>query len=262
MDFALLIALCVLGALLGRWQNAARNDGRSDPITLVARTTVGAPAQALNGALNSGGEFFAGWLRSGEIAAENRRLAQLARVADLYADREADLQREIAALRKQLALPSFDGHGITRGVIIGLFPYENRLTLRLNSGNGIKPGMPVVAADGMVGVVQTVDGDTCQALLLSAPSVRVGALVLGDPPQAGLLRGETPDLWMVELLAGDAEIRPGAWVVTSGYSDRVPRGIPIGRVARVDSQPEYGQRRVRVAPSVRLGEVREVVVIR
>lgn len=252
----------MLGALIGRWQNVARNDGRSDPVTLVARTVIGGPARALDHALDDGGDFLAGWLRSGDLAAENRRLAQIARVADLYADREADLQREIVSLRKLLALPDYGGRDVTRAVVIGLFPYENRLTLRLQSGDGVKPGLPVVAADGMVGVVQTVDGATCQALLLSAPSVRVGALVMGDPPQAGLLRGETPDRWVVELLAGDAEIRPGAWVVTSGYSERVPRGIPIGRVARVDSQPEYGQRRVRVAPSVRLGEVREVAVLR
>jgi rod shape-determining protein MreC len=252
----------LLGALLGRWQTVARNQGATDAASLAARTVVGAPAAAVDGALSGTGDFLAGWLRSGELAAENRLLRQRARVEGAYADVEHDLRREIASLRKLLELPDFGGRTKVPGTVIGLFPHENRLTIRLARAGEVQPGMPVVAADGLIAIVQTVDGVTCQAMLLSAPTVRVGAIIQGDPPQAGLLRGETPERLVIELLAGDADVAPGAWVTTSGFSERIPRGIPIGRVARVDAQPEFGQRRVRVLPSARVAEVRDVVVLR
>jgi cell shape-determining protein MreC len=50
--------------------------------------------------------------------------------------------------------------------------------------------------------------------------------------------------------------------VTSGLSDRIPRGIPVGVVAEVVYDPSLGTRRVFVAPAAQIGPTLEVTVVK
>jgi len=119
--------------------------------------------------------------------------------------------------------------------------------------------------------VDTVTSGTSQVSLITAFHVRMGALVLpkgmeteasGVVPVAGLTRGDGGDRLVVEVTDSVASISPGDLVVTNGFSEMVPRGIPLGRVIEVTKQIEYGSRRLVVAPAFRLGESREVYVLK
>jgi rod shape-determining protein MreC len=123
--------------------------------------------------------------------------------------------------------------------------------------------MPVQAPAGLVGTVQTVERDRCQVLLVTSRGLTVGALDLDrDPPPAGLLRGENSSTLAVTFEDPKAPVEIGDRIVTSGFSELIPRGIYIGRVIAVSPDEEFGMLRVRVDPAVSVGDLGEVQVLK
>jgi rod shape-determining protein MreC len=187
----------------------------------------------------------------------------LAQAAALYTETVYALRAELEDARKLANLPPAAGRLRIPGRVIGYFPVENRLTINVGTRKQVKPGLPVVAADGLVGIVQTADANSAQVQLLSSPPpFKIGAKVLRDPPAVGLLHGESLDRLTVEFMDLNAPIAVGDWIVTSGLSELIPADIPIGRVVQVRKDDEFGTRAAQVFPAVSLGRVRDVVVLR
>lgn len=254
--------LCVGGAVLGRMQTGARTDGKVDIASRTVRTTIEPAASALTGAANWMSDFTAGIAESAALKAENRRLKEVARAAALYGETVSRITSESARLRKLLDLPKVPGRSRIAGTVIGYMPTENRITISVGRATGVRQGMPVVTADGLAGVIQTVDATSCQALLISSPRLPVGALIRRDPPTAGIVRGESARSLSLDYLDMQASVQVGDLVETSGYSERIPPGIPIGKVIQVQDDPEYGSRRCQVFPNVQVGTLRDVYVLR
>ena len=122
--------------------------------------------------------------------------------------------------------------------------------------------MAVVAAKGLLAVVSTVGKVSCEANLVWSPQVTVGATIDNDAPQAGLLKGDLPETMRLDYLDSTAKAAVGDNVVTSGYSLKIPKGIPIGKIIAIESDPDFGRRRAKVAANVRLVDVAEVWVIK
>ena len=101
--------------------------------------------------------------------------------------------------------------------------------------------------------------------MIGATVVRKASTPEADAKSAsvsGLMHGEAPDRLTVEFLDMNAPIDIGDLVVTSGFSELIPRDIPIGRIVQVYKDDEFGTRVAQVFPAVSLGRVREVVVLR
>lgn len=261
-DFFILLALCVLGAVLGRMQTGARQSGGMDPISNVIRATINPLANVLTNAANSTSDFLSGLFNASELTRHNRQLKQLELIARQYAETTDRLNREIESLRSLNALPPVPGREKVAATVIGYFPNENRITLSAGKNKGIKPGLAVVTGEGLVGTVQTVGAQDCQVSLLSDPNRKIGALVISrNPPSAGLIQGENATV-LVLTLDAVLPVQNGDLVSTWGFSGLIPRGIPIGRVIQVDSDPTTGTKRVEVFPNVSLGTVREVVILK
>lgn len=246
---------------MGRIQNQARAEGRVDPITSAVRWTVSPLASPIADAWDGAIDFLAGVAEGPALRQEVRRLRSIARAAELYRVREAALIREIDGLRSLSKLRNF-GRSPVFARVVGLFPYENRITLDVGSAQGVRPGMAVLAQGGLLAVVQTTEPRRAQALLLVSPAQRVGAMVERTPPIAGLVRGDAADRLVLDFMDREGPLEVGDWVTTSGFSDMIPGGIPIGRVVRVEIDPTFGSRRARVAPSALIDAVREVAVLR
>lgn len=262
-DAILLLALLILGGVLGRWQNTSREKNRLDTIS-SALTTLVSPVSALAGGLaNGSSDFSRGLFSAQRLSQENRTLrAKLAATA-LYTEQTNRLQREIVSLRSMVNLSPPKGTDPLAVDVLGFFPRENRITLSAGKNKGVVPGMPVVVGENLLAIVQTVDPVRCQALLITSPSQKVGALVLGhDPAPLGIASGLAPDRITLPIYEPKATVRIGDGVITSGFGERIPRGISIGRVSQVQDNEEFGTRNATVTPSADLGSVREVVILR
>ena len=134
----------------------------------------------------------------------------------------------------------------------------------LGSRDGVRENLPVLTADGLVGHVSAVGLTRSQVVLLGDPYCRVSALVENPAHDLGIISPGGPlDSSLVELsyLSGNAVLKPGENVVTSGEGGIYPRGIPIGQV--VDSQTvEFGlYTEARVKLSANLGALDQVWVL-
>lgn len=259
----ILFGLCALGFALGKVQNAARDGGRPDVLSNFVQTLT-IPVSRPTGALSVGsGEFFYGLTRARRLSIENQRLYDRLAATAMYTEQSTRLQREIDNLRALLALPPVPGKQRVAADIVGFFPKENRMTLSVGTAQGVKVGMPVVAASGLVGTVQTVAANRAQVLLLTTTSLKIGAIVLNrNPSPTGIMSGENASTLTLPFTDPKAPVQIGDVIATSGLSEYIPRGIPIGRVIQVQDDEAFGRRVATVDPFVSPGELREVVVLK
>lgn len=263
IDVLLLIALLIVGGLLGRLQSAARDSGQLDPITSIALRITDPVAIPAGNLTSSTGQFFNGILGARHLSEENLRLRQLASSAELYNEQLDRLQKEIDRLRVLQGFGPVPGKTRVIASVIGFSPYENRLTLNVGKKQGVAKGMPVEAPEGLVGTVQTVEANRCQVLLITSTGLTIGALDMSrDPPQAGLIRGENSSTLTVTFQDPKAPVEIGDRIVTSGFSNRIPKGLIIGRVISINADEEYGLLRARVDPAISVGELREVHILK
>jgi rod shape-determining protein MreC len=151
------------------------------------------------------------------------------------------------------------------------------ITLSAGSRAGIRERSLVVAPEGIVGMVQTVDPSMSLAILFAHPDFRVSAMsadgsafgivqphIAGtntlDPRQTGYLQSER---WLLELhgVPFRSTLKPGAVVYSSGLGGIYPRGIPVGIVIGEIKTAEAWARTYLLRPSVNPAEISSVMVL-
>ena len=261
-DWLWLVALCFLGFLLGKWQNNARDRGSLDSLTRIVQALINPASTTLHGTAEAISDFSEGVLKARSLAAENQALKDKSRALEQYQRDFSSLSTQFDQLRKLIGLPRYGNRWRIPAEIIAYAPYEDRITLSVGSRKGVGVGLPVLTGDGLLAIVQVVEENSCQALLLSSRQTQVGAMAMRNPPQPGILRGESPDRLILGFLDTQTPIEVGDVVATSGFSTRIPRGIPIGKIVQVETNADFGARRAQVFPFARIGDSHEVFILR
>lgn len=173
----------------------------------------------------------------GRLQEDNRLLRQ--EVAALRAElhvleehrRENQRLREIAGVREYLPYRVVVAQVAAR-------PYNqwfSSVTLNRGASDGLKPGLPVINAQGVVGHVESVTANTARVLLLTDPDSAVGGMTVES--EAPVLVEGTGDPAgreaIVRPLVWGAALAPGDRVVTSGLSHIFPKGLAIGEIESV-----------------------------
>ncbi len=135
------------------------------------------------------------------------------------------------------------------------------------SGDGVKDDQPVIAAGGLAGRVTRVTGGTSEVTLITAASSAVSAQVMPDGAN-GIVKPELgkPEDLLLDFIQKGRRVTKGTTVVTSGFTSsklesRYPRGVPIGRVSRVDLDEVELYQRVHVEPFADLRRIDFVQVL-
>ena len=150
------------------------------------------------------------------------------------------------------------------------------ITLSAGSRAGIRERSLVVAPEGVVGVVQTVDPTMSLAILYAHPDFRVSAMS-ADGSAFGIVQphlaktGTTAqqsshlssERWLLELrgVPFRSTLKPGAVVYSSGLGGIYPRGIPIGVVLGEVKTAEAWARTYLLRPAVNPAEISAVMVL-
>ncbi len=176
-------------------------------------------------------------------AAENRRL------------------RGLLGLRPQLA-----GDSVAAEVIAKDISSVFRVTrIRIDRGERdlVRPGMPVVAAEGLVGHIRRGYGHYADVMLVVDRESAVDVMIRRTSAR-GMLRGTGESnryLANIQFLQREDDVRVGDEVYTSGLGQRFPAGILVGHVTRV-TRRDYGlYQQAEVTPSVDFSELEEVLVL-
>ncbi|MHB8635699.1 MAG: rod shape-determining protein MreC [Fimbriimonadaceae bacterium] len=243
-------------------QTRARTAGRTDlPSQLIQRVTQ-PPVVFVSRMADATSDFLDGITHASALKRQVAALqAQAAAVAD-YSEQMQREEGEVDDLRRLMQFRAVPGKSAIPAEVSGIFAYDNRITITAGSNKGVEPGMPVVSGRGLLALVQTVAPDHSEALLLVSPVTKIGAIALRNPPPAGLLVGEGGGDLYVDFLDPNAIVQSGDEIVTSGFSDRIPPNIPIGRVIRIEENVDFGTKRAVVFPWASLGAAREVYVLK
>lgn len=193
------------------------------------------------------------------LAHENARLRQRVRELEGQEGRARRLER-LLGLRETV-----DAEVVSAVVVAkDTTEYFRVAHVTLDKPNvAVRENMPVLAADGAVGKVLRVAGDTVDVQLTIDSGFGVDVVV--ERTQArGFIRG-TGDrsryALHVEYVQRSDEVNEGDVLVTSGVGCRFPKGVPVGRVTRVEKR-EFGiYQTVEASPTVDFSRLEEVLVV-
>jgi rod shape-determining protein MreC len=119
---------------------------------------------------------------------------------------------------------------------------ENYLILNRGKDHGILPGMGVVSANGIVGIVKNVSPHYCQIMSLLHKQTSISAMVRRNRYFGSLTwKGGNPRLMSLENVPKHADIVKGDTILTSGYSEIFPGEMQIGIVSnfKVDNGSNF-----------------------
>jgi rod shape-determining protein MreC len=196
---------------------------------------------------------------SERLAYDNARLRE--RVHSLE-QAEADNRQ----LRRLLQLRDSMAEGTVSAQVIGKDFTEFFRVIRIVLDKGardVRPHMPVVSPDGVVGSVLHVAGDTMDVQL--AVDAAFGVDVEDERTHArGFVRG-TGDparyACKVEMVDSRDEVEIGDLLVTSGKGRWFPRGIPVARVTKVVKRELGRDQDVDATPTVDFSRLEAVLVL-
>ncbi|SMC28007.1 rod shape-determining protein MreC [Desulfacinum hydrothermale DSM 13146] len=257
-----LVALLVGGVFFYILSLSFKVPDRMDPLQRGVVETLG----PLLRATRMVGQTLDGWLKHyvylRQVQRENERLrGEVARLkSELTRYREAFLEnqrlRRLLDFREGLDLETVPARIVVHDAT-GWFQ-----TVMIDKGfkDGIRPDMPVVNEEGVVGHVLEVSDSFSRVLLVTDRESAVDALIQRNRVR-GILSGEDGQNCTLRYVRSNQDVRTGDLVITSGKDGIFPGGLRVGVVQQVSREPAALFQKVTVAPVVNLASVEEVLVI-
>jgi rod shape-determining protein MreC len=175
---------------------------------------------------------------SGAPAPVLTQVAELqARVSSLQGEvtrlRESENQRVLLAQLLKLARANPEYRYLAAQVIgRDVSPYLQFVLVDRGRTDGLLPDMPVLAADGLVGIVTEATASAAKVLLITDPSLVVNVRVQRLRVE-GQLRGSGPGLLRLNFVPLQAQLAAGDQLVTSGIGGRFPPDLQVGTITSV-----------------------------
>lgn len=249
--------LCSLGLLSAN----ARQPGRLDPLGHVFLELM-APFQRLTagiGGMTRG--LFDRYVLLVGTQAENERL--MSRIRDL--ERRSTHQSEMELMNRRLKrLLALERELPTKAVAASVTARDASVwfqSLTLNKGevDGIQVGMPVIAPEGVVGLISSTSLHASRVLLLTDPNSGIDVLVQRTRVR-GILSGLLEQGTTLKYVKRSDDVRVGDRIVASGLDGVFPKGLPVGRVTSVSRKDRGLFLYAEVAPEADASRLEEVLV--
>jgi rod shape-determining protein MreC len=197
------------------------------------------------------------------LEAENARLRANARDLELRAMRYEALARENGELRglRESVPPVADRWLPAEIVNIQLSSLRQRLLLNRGAANGVFKGQAVLDDKGLIGQTTHVGPWSAEVILITDPEHAVPVRV----ERTGLRTiavgaGDTASL-ALPYLPGNADIKSGDLLVSSGLGGVFPEGYPVARVTEVHRDAVQPLAQVRAAPLAHVDTDSEVMLV-
>lgn len=258
--YGILLAVLLVSFLLLTVQTRGGGTGRAGELVAIVLT----PVQSLLVRVHRGAlGFWANYLDWKSVRRENASLRgenEQLRVQTLQA---GETQEENTRLRRLLVLRDRLPLATVTGEVIGREAggWVRSLTVNRGRGDGISQQTPVIMPEGLVGRVVQVHRGAAVIQLLNDPASTVGAVVQRTRT-AGLVEGDAGGAVRFKFMARDgASVAPGDLVVTSGLGTLFPKGLPVGRVVKIEDKGSALFHFAVLAPAVDFSRVEEVLLV-
>lgn len=221
-------------------------DRLRDPVSTAIRRTVLAPLVTVQARSEM--------VRS-TIVSRNDEL-EVRGVAASRAVSTPGLQDENDALRRLLGLAGRLRDGFVVAEAFHPAGVTDDFTLNITAGSsvGVQRFTPVVTAEGLVGMVESVDATSSMAITWAHPDFRVSAMS-EDEAAVGIVQPHLvsgPERYLLELrgVPFRATLDSGTLVISSGLGATYPYGVAIGTVISEIPTTERWARTYLLQPSV------------
>lgn len=198
----------------------------------------------------------------GTLRAKNAHLStQVARLREENA-RLRQASQENARLRSLLAFKEHLSYRTVAARVIGRDPSHWFNTILVNRGtrNGVRRHDPVITSEGVVGHVIEVSAEWARVLLIVDPRGAVGVLV-DRSREAGVAEGQGQLVLRVKYLSRDADVQTGDQILTAGWGEIYPRGLPVGTVLSVSRTRGELFQEALVRPAADLNHLEDVLIL-
>jgi rod shape-determining protein MreC len=239
-SFLAVIAGIVIGLILLIVSLVAPNDfaslrGAALDITGPVAGGLHEVTATAEGLVTGAGDYWDAARQNGELKRQNR--AMLKRMVEAKAIFQENLQ-----LKATLQLHEHTQDAIAAGRIVGSSFNSPRRYAILSTGarDGIRIGMPVRSADGLVGRIIDVGQLASRVLLVSDRTSIVPARLLRNGiPVIAQGRGDgTVEVRPLEV--GRNPFKPGDLIITSGTGGLYPPLVPVARVVKLKDDGAIG----------------------
>jgi rod shape-determining protein MreC len=218
---------------------------------------LGQPLLSVSSSVRYGTAGFLGAILPGgqhALDEENRRLR--AEVATTV-----ELRQENARLKRLLGFVEETNLPTLAARVIGEDASGWFRTIEIDRGaaDGLRDGLPVVNAAGLVGRVVRTSPHSARVLLITDASSAVAVLVQ-DQRIRGICRGQGGTLILDFALLQDT-IQVGDGVITSGLGGVFPKGLVVGYVQAVQREQFGLFQTIEIEPAVDFAHLEEVLVL-
>ena len=174
---------------------------------------------------------------------------------------EAQIENE--NLRKELQFKSsVPSYQLLSAEVIGRDPSELFQYLIIDRGadDGVRVGLPVITADGLVGRISEVNPGSSRVMLITDSSSSVSALVQRSRA-TGMAQGYPGRGLIMQYIPQSDSVEVGDIVLTSGLGSGFPKRLVVGQVAEVIKQDVAMFQEARIIPAVSLASLESVMVM-
>jgi rod shape-determining protein MreC len=198
--------------------------------------------------------------RSAFVAVEAQRDS-----ATLAAGELSEIRAENNRLRALLGLGTRLGSGFVPAEVLHQAAPTDPLMVVISAGakRGVRQLAPVVAPEGLLGIVSHTEDATSVVATWANPEFRASGMA-SDGSVFGILapHDSKGGVWLLEMsgVPYRTHVPFGTRILTSGLGGVLPRGIPIGTVVGSAGETEW-DRTYLVRPAVPPGAVTHVMVL-
>lgn len=186
------------------------------------------------------------------------------------------LEEENLVLRKHLNFLNKDNRRylmsniISRGELIGENSEGNQsVVIDKGSVDGLFAGLAVVSSTAsgtsgqgvIVGKIINVKDNISEVYLVTNKNCKLAAAILGQNKTSGIAHGELGLTVKMEFISQAENIKIDDIVATSGLEQNIPRGLVIGRVAKVNKENNEVWQSATIEPRINLDSLSIVSIL-
>jgi rod shape-determining protein MreC len=209
------------------------------------------------------GDLFEHFQTREALLAENRELKHYNIEMAANLSRLESLEAETNRIRELLSAATTLGQKvrITEILSIAQDPYKQQIVINKGAEDGVYRGQALVDAHGVMGQIVEVAPKTSTALLITDANHGIPVeLVRTQLQTIALGRGDGQSL-SLPFLSGNADIKVGDQIVTSGLGGRFPSGYPVGEIYELHHSPGEHFAEALAYPTAKINQGRQALLI-
>ncbi|MGZ8191105.1 MAG: rod shape-determining protein MreC [Methylococcaceae bacterium] len=144
---------------------------------------------------------------------------------------------------------------------VNMAPYEHIVVVNKGTRFGVHPQQPVLDANGVVGQVFRALPLSSEIMLITDPNHAIPVQVNRNGLLTIAVGSGQLNRLVLPFLPGNADIRPGDLLITSGLGGTFPQGYPVAVVDEFTSQPNKAFAKITATPKAHLDRNRELMIV-